>query len=218
MKRLSIIPLAVLAFTASTRATAQERTTVEPGMQVRVTAVGYGLGTREAWLLTIEGDAADTLVLKLMLVEPEVMRFPWEPPGPGPIRLGTDAVRIPVAFVDKFEVFRGRGVNGGRVTELALRLGVIGAALGALVEVISTSEFCLFALDLGKLGKSECKSKIGSFSWRGVGGGFAAGAFIGALYGLTPIDRWEEVPLDRLRVSVVPQSDGRFGLGLSVPF
>ncbi len=31
-------------------------------------------------------------------------------------------------------------------------------------------------------------------------------------------DRWQEVPLDRLRVSVAPQRDGRFGLGLSVRF
>ena len=45
MERLSIIPLAVLAFAPLTRATSQERTTAEPGMRVRVTAVGYGLGT-----------------------------------------------------------------------------------------------------------------------------------------------------------------------------
>jgi len=32
------------------------------------------------------------------------------------------------------------------------------------------------------------------------------------------IDRWEEVPLDQLRVSFVPQLDGRFGFGLSVRF
>jgi hypothetical protein len=31
-------------------------------------------------------------------------------------------------------------------------------------------------------------------------------------------DRWEEVPLDRLRVSFGPQRDGRFGFGASVRF
>jgi len=41
------------------------------------------------------------------------------------------------------------------------------------------------------------------------------GAVIGALI---KTDRWEEVPLDALRVSFVPQRDGRFGLGMSVRF
>ena len=31
-------------------------------------------------------------------------------------------------------------------------------------------------------------------------------------------DRWEEVPLDRLRVSFAPQRDARFALGFSVSF
>ncbi len=48
-----------------------------------------------------------------------------------------------------------------------------------------------------------------------VGVGAGIGAFIGsAIHG----DRWEEVPLNRLRVSVMPQRDGRVGLGLSFAF
>ena len=48
----------------------------------------------------------------------------------------------------------------------------------------------------------------------------AGGALIGALVGASIFAdaRWEEVPLDRLRVSVGPQGDGRFGFGLSVRF
>ena len=47
----------------------------------------------------------------------------------------------------------------------------------------------------------------------------ALGAGIGAIVGaLIKTDRWEEVPLDRLRVSFVPQRGGRFALGLSVRF
>lgn len=47
----------------------------------------------------------------------------------------------------------------------------------------------------------------------------AIGAGIGALIGTAVItDRWEEVPLDRLRLSFMPQRKGRFGLSWSVAF
>ncbi len=46
-----------------------------------------------------------------------------------------------------------------------------------------------------------------------------AGAGLGALVGLLiKTDRWEEVPLNRFRVSFAPQRDGRFALGASVSF
>jgi hypothetical protein len=56
-----------------------------------------------------------------------------------------------------------------------------------------------------------------------AGAGFVVGglggALIGALIGsASKTDRWQEVPLDRLRVSLGPQRDGRFGLGASVRF
>ncbi len=41
--------------------------------------------------------------------------------------------------------------------------------------------------------------------------GAMTGSFIKA-------DRWEEVPLDQLRVSFAPERDGRFAFGLSVAF
>ena len=45
------------------------------------------------------------------------------------------------------------------------------------------------------------------------------GALLGALIGShVRTERWEEVPLDQFRVSIVPQRDGRFALGLSVRF
>ncbi len=47
----------------------------------------------------------------------------------------------------------------------------------------------------------------------------AGGALIGGVIGaLIKSDRWEEVPLDQLRVSFAPQRDGRFAFGLSVRF
>ena len=49
----------------------------------------------------------------------------------------------------------------------------------------------------------------------GVAAGVALGAGVGALI---KTDRWEEVPLDGLRLSFEPQLDGRIALGFSVRF
>jgi hypothetical protein len=47
----------------------------------------------------------------------------------------------------------------------------------------------------------------------------AVGGFVGGGIGaMSSSERWKEVPLDRLRVSIVPLRDGRFALGLSVAF
>jgi hypothetical protein len=55
--------------------------------------------------------------------------------------------------------------------------------------------------------------------WTGGIAGGIWGTLLGLGIGLLiRTDRWEEVPLDKLRVSVAPQRDGRFGLGLSVSF
>ena len=49
--------------------------------------------------------------------------------------------------------------------------------------------------------------------------GAALGTLAGGLIGKAARgERWEEVPLDALRVSFVPHREGRFGLGLTVEF
>ena len=49
--------------------------------------------------------------------------------------------------------------------------------------------------------------------------GALLGAGVGAVVGyFIKTDRWEEISLDRLRVSFAPQRDGGFVLGLSVEF
>ena len=58
---------------------------------------------------------------------------------------------------------------------------------------------------------------------RAVGIGALVGGAIGAGLGAgirlaVKSDRWEEAPLDRLRVSVLPQRGGGLGLGVSVRF
>lgn len=49
----------------------------------------------------------------------------------------------------------------------------------------------------------------------GAGSGLLLGTWAGIAI---RTDKWEQVPLDRLRVSVVPQRGGRFGFGVSAAF
>jgi hypothetical protein len=103
--------------------------------------------------------------------------------------------------VSRLEVHAGQkshvwaGVVGGFL---------IGAGVGALVN--SNNEGCLEILD-----ESGC-------TWIGAGVGGLALGLVGAVVGsVIKTDRWEEVPLGQLRVSVVPQRDG-LALGVTVSF
>ncbi len=79
--------------------------------------------------------------------------------------------------------------------------GVIGGVIG------STQEFCIIWSGCGQ-----------SAAGIGVLIGAPAGALLGGVVGLLiRSDRWEEVPLDRVHVGVVPQPDG-LGIGLSIAF
>lgn len=56
-----------------------------------------------------------------------------------------------------------------------------------------------------------------------IGVGAAVVGAFGGLVGLgvgalIKTERWEEVPLDQLRLSPVPQRDGRLGIGLALKF
>ena len=121
------------------------------------------------------------------------------------------ALGIPLDSVNLLEVQRGRKSRWGE-----------GAALGMTVFGIGSG--ALFAALY-----EEPEPCTGGFcpSWEiGKGGVFAFGFVLGAMLGgtvggllgkLVEVDRWEKVPLDRLRVSFAPQRDG-FALGLSVSF
>jgi hypothetical protein len=109
------------------------------------------------------------------------------------------------------------------------------------VEVISADSLVLtlaaqgtrlsvpVALMLGLMNWGECEPGR-ALEWQACGVGFkelaaaigvfgGAGAIVGSVVGaLVKSERWEEVPLDRLRVSIAPQRDGRFALGMSVVF
>jgi hypothetical protein len=113
-----------------------------------------------------------------------------------------DSVRYRLADLSRLDLYRGSKSNAGTG---ALMGGVLTGALGLLLGV---------AYAVGE-------------DWEGIGVGgmlkvtvvFAApGAAIGALIGsASKTDKWEEVPLDRLQVGVVPTRRG-FGIGARIAF
>ena len=117
-------------------------------------------------------------------------------------RPGWTPQSIPLASVTRLDMSRGRKSLAGAGAGIG---GVIGAVSGAVVGAASCAD--AFLAD-----PAQCALAGGLV----VGAG---GALLGAVVGaLGKTDRWEEVPLDRLRVSFAPQRDGRFGLRLSVGF
>jgi hypothetical protein len=121
------------------------------------------------------------------------------------LRVEDMATAVPLDSVTRLEVSRGRK------SHLLEGIGIgflAGAGLGALVGA---------AVDCTQL--LGTTSNQASCTGLGAAAGAASGLLIGAAVGaLNKTDRWEEVPLDRLRVSVGPQRDGRFALAMSFSF
>jgi hypothetical protein len=110
---------------------------------------------------------------------------------------------IPLTSVSRLEVSRGRKSN-------VLKGMGIGMLIGAGVGVIGGAAVDCY--DLADFDQSFCTGV-------GAAGGALFGLLVGAIAGAASSgDRWEEVPLDRLRLQVAQQHDGRFKLGLSVAF
>ncbi|NIM48165.1 MAG: hypothetical protein GTN78_20805 [Gemmatimonadales bacterium] len=120
-----------------------------------------------------------------------------------------ESMRCPLSDVTRLEVHRGEKSKAGKG---ALFGGLVGAGLGVVASVVWAAHDCEFIDNVGCEGE-EVAVMAGGTAILG-----AAGALLGAGVGaLIQTDRWEEVPLDRLRVSLVPQRDG-FGIGASISF
>jgi hypothetical protein len=109
-------------------------------------------------------------------------------------------MRFPLALVTRLEVYAGqqsrRWVGAG-----------IGAAVGGAIA----------AIIVGPGNTCSSQADVCPETWIAVG--ISSGALIGGLVGgWWKADNWIKVPLDRLRMSVVPQRGGRFGLGVSIAF
>ena len=112
-----------------------------------------------------------------------------------------DTLQVALMNVTRLDVYMGRKAQAGA--------GAVVGGLAVVVLLAIAAATCDASFGCPTAGEAAKPLLIGG----------AAGAFVGALIGAaTNTDRWEEVPLDQLRVSFGPQRDGRFGLGLSVRF
>ena len=189
--------LAILAFVPLASAAAQ----VRPGERVRVThlpicPVDLCVGTRPVRRRTgvFVAYERDTLMLS---------------GGPR-----SDQLAVPLTSITKLEVHRGQQPRGHTALRAVGGL-VSGAALGAAM-VGGIGLFIHFTFNPFDKDLSELELEKDMLRFAVIGG--ALGMIGGILGARMFVDRWEEVPLDRLRVSFGPQRDGKFGLGASVRF
>ena len=151
---------------------------------------------------------------------------------------------LPLASVQELEVRRRLGRSGkgaaigatiGGVLLGASRgpvAGVVGAGLGALLGSSPSARkgavigFLVGALSGSVLGAASGDDPPGWFSFtaeekvvmEAIGFGLVGGAIWSIVGAVLPAHHWEEIPLDRVRVSFAPQRDGRFALGLTYRF
>ena len=103
--------------------------------------------------------------------------------------------------ITRFDVYRGRKSHWKTGLAVGAVLGAIaGGAAGYASEAIRYESDFAAPVALGALAGAAVVGALGA----GVGATMKT-------------DRWEEVPLDQLRVSVVPRRDG-VALGISVAF
>ena len=226
--RHATILVAILAFVPLTSAPAQVRQPpVERGARVRVTVPRRspsGVERSQRYVGTLVLWTADTLV----------------------VDNNGDTLAVPLDIVTGLEVSRRPGLSPKGARKGAMIGGVLlgalyrspaavafGAGVGALLgSGPSARKGARIGLLIGGpigfvLGLASGDDPPGGFFSLSAGEkaafGFLALGFVGSIVGsiagaALPGDGWEEVPLDRLRVSLGPQPDGRFGLGLSVRF
>lgn len=116
---------------------------------------------------------------------------------------------FPLASVTRLDVYAGRQGHARRGAGIGFLAGVsVGGVIGYFYCTAGTGDCLDSSSDQG----AELQL-IGPLAI-----GAVAGTLLGAAVGaLIKTDKWEQVPLDRLRVSVVPTRSG-FGIGASFAF
>ena len=112
-----------------------------------------------------------------------------------------ETTECPLASVTRLDVSRGQKSHV-----------FVGFLVGAGAGLVGSLAVCNFTDTCQVFSDNDVRTDVVLVS-TGMGGllGGITGYFI-------KTDRWEEVPLERLRVSVAPPRDGRFGFGFSVRF
>jgi hypothetical protein len=130
-----------------------------------------------------------------------------------------DTLRVPVGSIGRLEVSTGQRSGAGRGAEIGL---IAGASAGAIIglAVIITESIAMSSPVLWEGCPRDaivCFGPEAIFLSAAVLG--AAGAGLGALIGaLSPIDRWEQVPVRPVEIGIVPLEAHRLGVGVSIGF
>ncbi|UCE18094.1 MAG: hypothetical protein JSV84_14720 [Gemmatimonadota bacterium] len=202
---------------------------IVPGTRVRISAPNLYVRKLEGTVVVLE---SDTLILKTD-ISPDRMAIP----------LGL----VESFYISRGRVHRGKnGLKGagigfliggaGTFTVAAMsddpRLiyGVVGGGIGGLDGFLigatgknATYGFlagALIGFIIGSVGSDvEADLPEGSLSLMGAGFFGQIGMIFGAIVGATSSgERWEEVPLDRIQISVAPNSEKGFSLSASFAF
>ena len=188
----TVISLTIgLLLVSVTSLSARQAPPVEVGSRVRVTAIDLGLEKQSASLQGLRGDTLDLFVVQ----------------GGGSI------VSVPLASVTEFATLQ----STSRRTVIGALIGsAVGFSAGVIVLAVA-HEGCegggFFSWGRRYCGTAPPEAELAAVA------GALLGAGVGAVVGyFINTERWEEVPLDRLQLNMVPLRDGGFALGVSVTF
>ena len=226
---LLLVPLSSLA------AAVQDSVSVDPGDRVRVTAPGLGIRAQEGRLQLLSADsvvirAEDGEVGRMVIPVRSLTRFellrgnPLNETGAlvgaaigGGLALGALGTLVVVrneSLAKEQVLLPLWGVAAGTLlgSGASARKGALwGFLVGAAVGAGAGQLYCYIREDC------EEYAIVVMAASAGVGGG--AGVVVGGTVGLaTGRERWEEVPIDRLRVSILPQTNGQMAISLSLMF
>jgi hypothetical protein len=171
---------------------AQQEPPVAPGDRVRVTAPSVSARPVVGQLLAMHSDS--------LSIEAEK----WRPGGHR-----QQVVNVPVGSLTQLEVSRGRTSKAG--TGALVGFVVTGLAVGAFAQAFCTN-FTLFESDPDDAGECLPRSLLA-----GGAGGLFIGVPLGLLIGSrSKGDRWEEVPLNMLRIGPSPVTTDGVALSVSL--
>lgn len=195
---LRVLMLFAVLFLAPFTDTVAQKQWLQPGRRVRLSSPSTDLHNAVATVLWLHGD---TVVVR---------SGGFRVNGHGHRLTDTTVTSVPLAAITELAVQRGTRSNTG--TGAAMGLGV-GALVGVGLAVATSAS------------EKECSSDA-MFCWETTGADYAGGVVaiallggaLGAIVGaVTKTDKWEEVPLDHLQVSIAPTRNG-LGIGARIAF
>ena len=110
-------------------------------------------------------------------------------------------LELPLSSVEQLKMHSGRRSAARRGAAIGALVGAAAGGIGAAATYEDPcpegADFCIF--DVGPVGEVVLSAIV--FGAIGAGTGAVIGSFI-------KVDRWETVPLDRIRISLTPRGGG----------